>query len=192
MSDQSLKRHHFPRLAWGITGSGHFVQECLDLMKRVPHLDLFLSKAGAEVIRQYKKDLTGFAEDCRIFHDNSASAVPVGNLYKAQYHTVIVAPATSNTVAKAVYGISDTLVTNVYAQAGKCRVPSIVFACDTAPVMETEAPDGWVKVYPRPIDLENAARLKAMDYTSVAETYPDFLKLLEARMEAVGQPLMPQ
>ena len=80
------------------------------------------------------------------------------------------APATSNTVAKCVFGISDTLVTNVFAQAGKCRVPVIVFACDTAPELETEAPKGMVKVYPRDIDLKNAARLKSFDETYVVES----------------------
>src|ERR1043165_6507722 len=86
------------------------------------------------------------------------------------YHTLVVGPATSNTVAKCVAGISDTLVTNVFAQAGKCRVPAIVFACDTAPELDTEAPKGMVKVYPRRIDLENTERLKSFADTQVVET----------------------
>jgi flavoprotein len=69
-----------------------------------------------------------------------------------------------------VYGISDTLATNVFAQAGKCRVFSIVFACDTAPELETEAPKGMVKVYPRQIDLDNTARLKSFKDVVVVET----------------------
>jgi flavoprotein len=69
-----------------------------------------------------------------------------------------------------VFGISDTLVTNVFAQAGKCRVPTIVFACDTAPELETEAPKGVVKVFPRRIDLENTERLKTFESTDVVET----------------------
>jgi flavoprotein len=73
-------------------------------------------------------------------------------------------------VAKCVFGISDTLATNVFAQAGKCRVPSIVFACDTAPELETEAPKGMVKVYPRKIDLDNTARLKEFADVAVVES----------------------
>jgi flavoprotein len=80
------------------------------------------------------------------------------------------APATSNTVAKCVAGISDTLATNVFAQAGKCRIPSIVFACDTAPELETMAPGGMVKVFPRRIDLDNVERLKGFEYTEVVES----------------------
>jgi flavoprotein len=58
----------------------------------------------------------------------------------------------------------------VFAQAGKCRVPTIVFACDTVPELETEAPKGMVKVYPRRIDLDNTERLKSFEDTQVVET----------------------
>jgi flavoprotein len=82
-------------------------------------------------------------------------------------------------VAKCVFGISDTLVTNVFAQAGKCRVPAIVFACDTAPELETEAPKGMVRVYPRDIDLQNTERLKSFESTLVVES----LEQLEAALK---------
>ena len=49
-------------------------------------------------------------------------------------------------------------------------MPAIVFACDTAPEVETEAPKGMVKVYPRHIDLENTARLNAFEKTEVVES----------------------
>jgi hypothetical protein len=106
----------------------------------------------------YKQELA-LPQATHVYRDTAASAPPVGNFYYGVYHTLIVAPATSNAVAKFVYGISDDLVSNVFAQAGKCRIPIIVFACDTAPELETEAPKGMVKVYPRPIDLENRERL---------------------------------
>jgi flavoprotein len=84
-------------------------------------------------------------------------------------------------VAKCVYGISDTLATNVFAQAGKCRVSSIVFACDTAPELETEAPKGMVKVYPRQIDLENTARLKSFNDVNVVENLDELRDALSRR-----------
>ena len=94
---------------------------------------------------------------------------------------MVLAPATSNTVAKCVYGISDNLATNVFAQAGKCRVPTIVFACDTAPELETEAPKGMVRVYPRRIDLENTCRLKSFDATEVVESLDELEQSLARR-----------
>jgi len=80
----------------------------------------------------------------------------------------VIAPTSSNTVAKMVAGISDNLVTNLYAQAGKTRLPSIVFACDTEPELESEAPrENIVKVYPRRIDLQNMETLKTFEETTV-------------------------
>ncbi len=163
-----------PRWGWALTGSGHFVKETLAIIKRVPDLDLFLSSAAEEVLNMYKQDLV-LSEGSRIYKDRTASAAPVGNFYYGVYHTLILGPATSNTVAKCVYGISDNLATNVFAQAGKCRVPAIVFACDTAPEMDTEAPKGMVKVYPRRIDLENTEKLK--------ETIEEFERAIDARQK---------
>ena len=154
-----------PRWGWALTGSGHFFKECLALVRELDNVDLFVSRAAAEVLRMYKQDFN-LPRSVRVFRDTTASAAPVGAFYYGTYHTLVLAPATSNTVAKCVFGISDTLATNVFAQAGKCRVPSIVFACDTAPELETEAPKGMVKVYPRKIDLDNTARLK--DFADVA------------------------
>lgn len=171
-----------PRFGWALTGSGHFFKETLAIMRRLPHLDVFVSKAAAEVVRMYKQELM-LPADTRVYRDTTASAAPVGNFYYGVYHTLIVAPATSNTVAKCVVGISDNLATNVFAQAGKCRVPTIVFACDTAPELDTEAPKGMVKVYPRRIDLENTARLKSFEDTTVVESLDELEAAVEARLE---------
>jgi dihydromethanopterin reductase (acceptor) len=169
-----------PRWGWALTGSGHFFKECLAMIYTLDEVDLFVTRAAAEVVRMYKQELT-LPKSARIFRDTAASAPPVGNFYYNVYHTLVVAPATSNTVAKCVYGISDNLATNVFAQAGKCRVPSIVFACDTAPELETEAPKGMVKVFPRRIDLENTERLKAFERTQVVETLVDLEQALAQR-----------
>jgi dihydromethanopterin reductase (acceptor) len=169
-----------PRWGWALTGSGHFFKESLALIRELDEVDLFVSRAASEVIRMYKQDFK-LPKSARIFRDTAASSPPVGGFYYGIYHTLVLGPATSNTVAKCVVGISDTLATNVFAQAGKCRVPSIVFACDTAPELETEAPKGMVKVYPRKIDLENTARLKAFDDVSVVETLAELGEALARR-----------
>ena len=174
------------RLAWALTGSGHFFTESLQLMSRIADLDVFITKAASEVVRMYRDDLKKLPATARIFKDTSASAAPVGNFYKGFYHTLVVAPATSNTVAKCVLGISDTLATNVFAQAGKCRVPSIVFACDTAPELDTEAPHGMVKVYPRRIDLDNTERLKSFEDTRVVETLDELRAAVTRRAQELA------
>lgn len=171
-----------PRLAWALTGSGHFFTDCLELITRLAEVDLFVSRAAAEVIRMYGKDRAPLPKGARLFRDTTASAAPVGMFYEGFYHTLVVAPATSNTVAKCAFGISDTLVTNVFAQAGKCRIPSIVFACDTAPEMTTMAPGGLVKVFPRRIDLDNTERLRAFEDVRVVESMAELRSAIDERL----------
>jgi dihydromethanopterin reductase (acceptor) len=181
-----MKKVHTPRWGWALTGSGHFFTESLEMICTLDHVDLFVSKAAAEVVRMYKHDFS-LPDNIRVFKDVTASAAPVGNFYYGVYHTLVVAPATSNTIAKCVFGISDNLATNVFAQAGKCRVQTIVFPCDTAPELETRAPKGMVKVYPRKIDLENTERLKAFDATTVVESLKALEQAVEARRKELAE-----
>ena len=185
-----MKPDESPRIAWGLTGSGHFLKECLEfalaLNEKHPGLiDFYLSKAAAEVLHMYTLSVTELRKRARVFRDQTASAAPVGLFYHGHYHTVIIGPATSNTVAKFVVGISDTLITNIFAQAGKQRIPTIVFACDTEPVVETESPSEWVTLYPRRIDLENTECLKTFEHATVVSTVTGLRAALEARLQAI-------
>jgi dihydromethanopterin reductase (acceptor) len=171
-----------PRLAWAITGSGHYIKECLDFLLTLDNVDLYLSQAGEEVLKMYNLDLAEIRAVMPVYRDKAASAPPVGHFYKGYYHTFVLAPATSNTVAKCVLGIADSLVTNLYAQAGKCRVPSIVYPCDIAPEMETTAPSGKVMVYPRICDLEATEKLRSFEYTTVVESVDDLIIAVENRL----------
>ena len=186
-----MKPDESPRIAWGLTGSGHFLKECLEfalaLNEKHPGLiDFYLSKAAAEVLHMYTLSVTELRKRARVFRDQTASAAPVGLFYHGHYHTVIIGPATSNTVAKCVVGISDTLITNIFAQAGKQRIPTIVFACDTEPIVETESPSEWVTLYPRRIDLDNTERLKSFEQTTVVSTVDGLAAALGARLQALA------
>src|SRR6516165_3102437 len=135
-----------PRWGWALTGSGHFFKECLAMIQALDEVDLFVTRAAAEVVRMYKQELT-LPKSARIFRDTAASAPPVGNFYYNVYHTLVVAPATS----------------------------------DTAPELETEAPKGMVKVFPRRIDLDNTERLKSFEATQVVETLVELERALAQR-----------
>jgi dihydromethanopterin reductase (acceptor) len=174
-----------PRLAWALTGSGHDFTECLELMMRIGEMDVFVSKAAAEVIYMYRRERQPFPRLMRIIKDTSASAAPVGRFYHGHYHTLVLAPTTSNTVAKCVLGISDTLITNVFAQAGKCHVPVIVYACDTLPEMDTMAPDSMVHLWPRRIDLENTEKLRSFERTTVVTTLAELETAVTTRLKEV-------
>jgi len=174
------------RFAWCLTGSGHGLDESLALARRLPDCDLFLSAAGEEVLGIYGITLASLKADFRVIRDKTASAVPVGQLYEHSYHTVVVAPATSNTVAKCAFGISDSLPTNMFAQAGKLGIPGIVFACDTEPVVVTRAPHDWVTLRPRHIELANVARLREIDHCEVVCSVEQLQTALARRMSQLS------
>jgi dihydromethanopterin reductase (acceptor) len=174
------------RFAWCLTGSGHGLHESLELAARLPQVDLFLSAAGEEVLGIYEIPLDRLRQRFRVLRDKTASAVPVGRLYTDIYHTVIVAPATSNTVAKCAFGISDSLPTNMFAQAGKLGIPGIVFACDTEPVVVTQAPHGWVTLRPRRIELDNVERLRTIDHARVVASVDQLEQALALRLHELS------
>jgi dihydromethanopterin reductase (acceptor) len=178
------------RFAWCITGSGHFLEESVALAARLPALDLFLSDAAEEVLPIYGmriEDLRPrFGAGFRLVRDKTASAVPVGMLYDDVYHTVVIAPATSNTVAKCAFGISDTLPTNMFAQAGKLGIVGLVFACDTEPVGVTKSPHDWVTLRPRRIELDNVERLRGIEFCQVVCSPVELETALAARLAQLG------
>ena len=173
------------RFAWCVTGSGHMLDESIALAIELPRVDLFLSAAAEEVLPLYGWPLPKLRKQFRVFRDNSASGVPVGMLYHGMYHTVVIAPATSNTVAKCAFGISDTLPTNMYTQAGKQCIPGIVFACDTEPTVVTQSPNEWVELRPRAIELDNVERLSRFEYTTLVRSLDELKAALGERLSIV-------
>ena len=175
------------RIAWCITGSGHYLNESLALCERLPNVDVYVSSAGEEVLAMYGLPIEQLKKrGLRIFRDKTASAVPVGLLYERVYSTCVIAPATGNTVAKCALGIADTLPTNLFAQAGKRAVPSIVFACDTEPSVVTKSPTEWFEVRPRAIDLAHVEALRRFEYTTVVGTVDELEAALAARLAQLG------
>ena len=174
------------RWAWVLTGSGHFFNESIRLINYLTNIDLFVSKAAEEVLIMYKKK-GDIPEKINIYKDNTASSVPVGQFYRGIYHTLIMAPTSSNTVAKCVFGISDNLATNVFAQSGKCRVPCIYFPCDSAPELKTRSPKGMVDVFPRKIDLDNVEKLKKFEKTKVVLSFKDLKKEILIREKCLRE-----
>jgi dihydromethanopterin reductase (acceptor) len=166
-------------IAWGITGAGHFLQECVDLIVKLDDVDIFLSRAAEEVLKMYRlqDDLNQRAR--AVMRDRAASAPVVGRFSQSKVRVLVIAPATSNSVAKFVLGVSDSLITNLFAHAGKNRVPIIVLPTDVAPEMDSVAPGNkTVKVYPRAVDLKNTATLREFPSVTVVETIEELAECL--------------
>ena len=156
------------RIAWAMTGAGHALRECVELLLNYEIPDLFLSRAAREVLSMYGLYERMESSRLNICRDDAESAPTACRFAAGTYSVLVVAPATSNSVAKFVHGISDTLVTNLFAQAGKSRVPIIVYPTDFEPEVASFGPSGEaVKVYPRSADLENTRRLSSFEGTKV-------------------------
>lgn len=164
------------KIAWGITGAGHYLAASLELLLSLKHVDIFLSKAGNEVLRYYGWYDRIASCGHTLIHDTGASALPVTRLYTGQYHQVVIAPVTSNSIAKMAHGIADNLITNLFAHAGKCRIPSIILPCDSAPEMKSVTPQGEdVSVYVREIDRVNIVLLAGWDHVTLVH-HPNELR----------------
>jgi len=145
------------RVLWCITGAGgqlrSVFQAIMKLRSLYPKLELgvVLSRAGEEVARVYGvlDQLKKVASGSRyggIYRDVSWSGitedgVPLGGRVSLnRYDVVIVAPATSNSVAKILHGIADTLPTTVASQALKSGAPLIILPADYAENSVTTLP----------------------------------------------------
>jgi dihydromethanopterin reductase (acceptor) len=162
------------RIAWAMTGGGHILEECIDVLLKFDMVDIFLSRAAEDVLSMYNLDSRIAVPKIRIYQEGKPSAPLVVRLFGGAYRVLVVAPATSNSAAKFVYGISDTLVTNLFAQAGKSRIPVVVYPTDLLPVANSVGPRGKTfKVYPRPIDLENTTKLRSFPGVTVVSDRQD-------------------
>lgn len=141
------------KLAWGITGAGHFLRDSFEIIKEmkrsIPYLKVtsLVSRAGEEVIRMYglESDLKiisdgSYIEEIFLERDQGASVPKTGRFLLGKYDALIISPATSNTAAKLAYGIADTLITNAVAQAVKGGVPVYIVPVDISGVIESRMP----------------------------------------------------
>ena len=141
------------KLAWGITGAGHFLRESVEVFKEmkksIPDLKVttFVSRAGEEVVKMYglENDLNtisdgSYLEEIFLEREQGASVPKTGRFLLGRYDALIISPATSNTTAKIVCGIADTLITNAVAQAAKGRVPVYIIPVDIAGDIESRMP----------------------------------------------------
>ncbi|MFQ6068433.1 MAG: dihydromethanopterin reductase (acceptor) [Candidatus Bathyarchaeia archaeon] len=129
-------------IAWGITGASHFLKETFETMHKIVRtnkvkITTYLSSAGAQVVRicglwdQLQQISTGsYLQEVLTETEEGAGSPRAGRLLRGIYKVLIVSPTSGNTVAKAAYGIADTLVTNAIAQAQKRAIPVYLVPTD--------------------------------------------------------------
>ena len=177
------------KIAWGITGSGDRIVETVDAMIElqkqyddVVDVRVFVSKAGEQVIKYYK--LFNILEkhfDKVWVEINSNSPFLAGQLQVKRYVFMLLAPATSNTVAKISLGLADSLLSNAAIMSQKAFIPTYIMPCDYKPgIITTILPDGSeMKLRIRKEDAEHVQRLRQMDDLFVIETPQEIATVFE-------------
>ena len=124
------------KLIIGMTGTGYLIQELIELMIDLQNnyeidITVILWKEGAAVVRWYKKwfALTEAVKKVKV-EKTPNNPFYAGPLQLGKYDMFIVCPTSANSVAKIVYGIADTLITNCVAQAIKGGQTVYIFPSD--------------------------------------------------------------
>ena len=174
------------KLMLGITGTGYILQELIDLMILLQNnhdidITVILSKEGEAVVKWYRKWLA-LTEAVKKVKVEKTPNIPfyAGPLQLGKFDLFILCPTSANSVAKIVYGIADTLITNCVAQAIKGGQTVYIFPSDqdTEPITTTR-PDGSPLVLKiRDIELENIKKLKSMEGIVVLSEFEDIQNLI--------------
>ncbi len=168
------------KIAWGITGSGDRIVETVEVLTElqkayddVLDVRVFVSKAGEHVIKYYKLFNTLEKNFDKVWVEiNANSPFLAGQLQVRRYEFLLLAPTTSNTVAKIALGLADSLLSNAAIMSQKAFVPTYIMPCDYKPgIITTILPDGSeMKLRIRREDAEHVERLRGMEDVFVIET----------------------
>jgi len=167
------------RVAWGITGSGDRLTETIEVMKdvrkqyqNVVEIFVYLSKAGDQVIKWYRLGDELKENFSKIFVEiNANSPFLAGQLQTGKFEFFLIAPATSNTVAKISTGIADSLISNAAIMALKAFIPVYIMPSDYEEgIITTKIPGGKdLKIRVRKEDVEHVKKLASMDGVLILE-----------------------
>ena len=185
------------KVAWGITGAGDKIAEILEVMKDlkkqsedVVEIEVFVSKAADTVLKFYQLEDELKRNFPKVQVElNSNSPFLAAWLQMRKYEFLLIAPATSNTVAKIVNGIGDTLITNSAIMSLKAFVPVYILPTDfKESIVYTKLPNGKeMKLRVRKEEADQVRKLENMEDVHVLEnlqkmreTFLEWLKTIKS------------
>jgi archaeoflavoprotein AfpA len=180
------------KIAWGITGSGDYMRESLDMMKDIAtheevRIDVFLSREAEIVLKFYHYLSEVKTQFSKVFTEQGPN-IPFlsGKLQIGKYRMFVICPATANTVAKIAHGIADSLITNSAAQTMKVDVPVYIFPVDqTRGEVTTILPDGKkLNIHIRDIDIKNVQILRDMSGITVVKEHKEIKNIVHHRLSS--------
>lgn len=177
------------KMVWGITGSGDRIRETAEVMKEMRRqydddveIRVYISKAGDQVVKYYKLFPELEAEFDKIWVEANANApFLAGQVQMGRFEFILIAPATSNTVAKISLRIADTMLTNAAIMSQKVLLPLYIMPSDFREgKVTTKLPDGRdLLLVIRKEDVENVEKLAAMEGVTMLERPEDIPKIFE-------------
>jgi archaeoflavoprotein AfpA len=177
------------KVAWGITGSGEKILETVEIMEEMKKeyrktfdIRIFISKAGDQVLKYYNLSNTLETIFDKTWTEINANApFLAGQIQLGKYEFLMVAPATSNTVAKISLRIADTLLTNACIMGQKTSTPIYVMPTDFKEgTTITKLPNGKdLKLNITHEDAEHVEKISKMPNTSVFEHPSDIPSIFE-------------
>lgn len=104
-----------------------------------------------------------------------------GQLQTAKFEFLLIAPATSNTVAKISMGIADTLLSNAAVMGLKAFVPVYIMPSDYKEgTIVTKLPNGRdLRLRIRKEDVEHVRKLAGMDDVLILEKPEEIYRIFE-------------
>jgi archaeoflavoprotein AfpA len=177
------------RVAWGITGAGDKIAEYLDIMELIKKqyaervdIQVFVSKAGDTVLRFYNLDdrFRRIFEKVH-FEINANAPFLAAWLQMGKYEFLLIAPATSNTVAKIANGIGDTMLTNAAIMGLKAFKPVYVAPTDFREgECFTKLPNGReMRLRVRKEEVAQVNKLRTMDGMHILEGPQELIALFK-------------
>jgi archaeoflavoprotein AfpA len=167
------------KVAWGITGAGDKIAEIVktmeDLKKQsegIVEIEVYLSKAADTMLKFYRLEEELKKSFAKVtVESNSNSPFLAGLMQSHKYEFLLIFPASSNTVAKIVNGIGDTLLTNSAIMSLKAFVPVWVMPVDyKESVISTKLPNGKeMKIRVRKEEAEQVRKLEQTEDVRVFE-----------------------
>jgi len=168
------------KVAWGITGAGDKIAEILEVMKElkkqsedVVEIEVFLSKAADTMLKFYRLDDDLKKNFLKVQVElNSNSPFLAAWLQSGKYEFLLIAPASSNTVAKIANSISDTMLTNSAIMSLKAFRPVYIMPTDyRESIVYTKLPNGKeMKLRVRKEEADQVRKLKKMEDMYVLES----------------------
>jgi archaeoflavoprotein AfpA len=190
LMERKEKRGKKRKVAWGITGSGDRLVQTVETMKEIKKqyqnetdILVYLSKAGDQVVKWYRigDELKASFRKVLVEIDPNSPFL-AGELQMGKFEFLLIAPATSNTVAKISMGIADSLLSNAAIMGLKAFVPAYIMPSDYEEGMiSTRLPSGRdLKLRIRKEDVQHVKKLTRMEDVFIleepAEIYEIFRK----------------